>query len=362
MPRLAVARDRAFALGHRGSLGSLARAGAFWGASGRFCSGLLRRSARRRLLGRLRSRAGFLLGHQVERGPPARRIDGRDDDRELVAEADPPPEPRPTSATPCSSLSKRSRASRRRAGRKPSNTSPKRTNSPAPMSPVTTPSKLWCQPSRRSRSAAGRPGRSPRRAARHRPPRARAASSAGDLRELPRLRGVLAETGERAGRAMHDDVGIAADRRREVDVGRRGERGMPDVDGVVARLLERAQEQRRERLARRRPVPEDRLEQLGLPGHRSARPPSPRALGERRDGQAERRQPIDELQRSPRASDARARGRAPAAWRGRAGRPRPRWPAASAPRPVRARAAPRPSARRPRGRRRSRRRARAPRA
>ena len=47
-----------------------------------------------------------------------------------------------------------------------------------------------------------------------------------DLGELAGRRGVLAEAGERAGRAVHDDVGIAPDRRREVHVRGRGERGV----------------------------------------------------------------------------------------------------------------------------------------
>ena len=41
-----------------------------------------------RLAGRAREPRGCVLGQEVERGPPARRIDGCHDDRELVAEAD----------------------------------------------------------------------------------------------------------------------------------------------------------------------------------------------------------------------------------------------------------------------------------
>ena len=68
---------------------------------------------------------------------------------------------------------------------------------------------------------------------------------------------------------MHHDVGIAADRRGEVHVGRRRERGVAAVDRVVARELERAQEQRAEGLARRRAARAARLEQLRLARHRA---------------------------------------------------------------------------------------------
>ena len=71
---------------------------------------------------------------------------------------------------------------------------------------------------------------------------------------------------------------------------------MPGVDRVVARLLERAQEQRREGLAGCRAVSDDRLEQLSLARHPARGIGAVRTLRERRDGQAERRQPVDELQ------------------------------------------------------------------
>ena len=51
-----------------------------------------------------------------------------------------------------------------------------------------------------------------------------------------------------AQRAMHDEVGIAADRRGEVRVAVGGEAEVPEVRRVVARLLHRPQHQERDRL------------------------------------------------------------------------------------------------------------------
>ena len=178
------------------------------------------------------------------------------------------PEARPTSATPYSSLSKRSRGSSRLAGRKPSKTSPKRTNSPAPMSPVTTPSNVRCQPSRRrrSRSRKARQIASARRSA-SAASRSRCEQRSATSGSSRAFGASSPSAGQRAGRAVHHDVGIAPDRRREVHVGRRGQRGVPAVDRVVARDLERAQQQRAEGLAGGRPLTQDRLEQLGLARH-----------------------------------------------------------------------------------------------
>ena len=50
-------------------------------------------------------------------------------------------------------------------------------------------------------------------------------------------------------RAVDDEVGVAADRRGEVAVGGAREPGVAEVARVVARLLERAQDEARERLA-----------------------------------------------------------------------------------------------------------------
>ncbi len=48
---------------------------------------------------------------------------------------------------------------------------------------------------------------------------------------------------------MDDEVGVAADRRGEVAVGAGGQSRVAEVLRVVARLLERAEDERRERLA-----------------------------------------------------------------------------------------------------------------
>src|SRR5262249_58431091 len=60
-------------------------------------------------------------------------------------------------------------------------------------------------------------------------------------------------------RTVDDEVGIAADRRGEVTVGRARKPGVAEVGGVVASLLERAQHESGER----RPSPAGLLDVLG---------------------------------------------------------------------------------------------------
>ena len=70
----------------------------------------------------------------------------------------------------------------------------------------------------------------------------------GELGEVVGRRVVaLAELAQQ--RAVHDEVGVAADRRGEVAVRRAREARVAEVARVVAGLLERAQDERRERLA-----------------------------------------------------------------------------------------------------------------
>ena len=87
----------------------------------------------------------------------------------------------------------------------------------------------------------------------------------GDVLDLGRLAlalgGVLGEVGEVRGRllvgraelvqqrAVDDQIGVAADRAREMAVRGAGETHMAEVPRVVARLLQRAEDERRERLA-----------------------------------------------------------------------------------------------------------------
>ena len=145
------------------------------------------------------------------------------------------------------------------------------------MSPVTSPSSGCASRRGAAGRAAARPGRCRRRAARRRPPRARAARRSATRRgRVPRARPRRARRARR--RAVHDEVGIAPDRRREVAVGRRGETGVAEVLRGVARLLERAQQQR----LNASPVAGRRgrsAQQVGLPRHRRAprRGPSARA-------------------------------------------------------------------------------------
>ena len=70
----------------------------------------------------------------------------------------------------------------------------------------------------------------------------------------------------------------------------------PLLTGVVARDLERAQQQRAEGLAGGRPLAHDRLEQLGLPRHGARGRGALGALRQRRDRQAERGQAIGQRQ------------------------------------------------------------------
>ena len=60
---------------------------------------------------------------------------------------------------------------------------------------------------------------------------------------------VLAAADRREQRAVAHEVGVAADRRGEVAVARRAQAGVASVDRVVARLLERAQDERGQRRA-----------------------------------------------------------------------------------------------------------------
>ncbi len=94
---------------------------------------------------------------------------------------------------------------------------------------------------------------------------------------------------------MADEVRVAADRRREVAVGRRAQPGVPDVARRVVGLLERAQQERAERAPATALAPlhvpldaqRDLAEQLG--GLRARH-----ALGQRRRRHVERRELRDE--------------------------------------------------------------------
>ena len=70
-------------------------------------------------------------------------------------------------------------------------------------------------------------------------------------------------------RPVDDEVRIAADRAREVAVGRAGEARVPEVARVVAGLLQRAEDERRKRLAARGPIWRDVL----VHAARRSRPP-----------------------------------------------------------------------------------------
>ena len=155
-----------------------------------------------------------------------------------------------TAAHQCGAVSFSSKNSpgRRRAGRKPSKTSPKRTKRPGADQagdlalPLLVPAAL-----EEPRRAATR-GRCRRRGTRAWPPRARARTRA---RRAARGRpdvGRRRWPSSRSSDAVHDEVRVAADRRGEVAVRRAREAGVAEVARVVARLLERAQHERRERL------------------------------------------------------------------------------------------------------------------
>ena len=93
----------------------------------------------------------------------------------------------------------------------------------------------------------------------------READVVGEVLELGRLAlaggGVLGEVAEVLGerlvadaelaeeRAVDDEVGVAADRAREMAVGGACEAGVAEVARVVAGLLQRTEDERRERLA-----------------------------------------------------------------------------------------------------------------
>ena len=154
-------------------------------------------------------------------------------------------------------------------------------------------------------------------------------------------------------RAVDDEIGVAADRRGEVAVRRAREPRVAEVARVVARLLERAQDERRERL----PPAARLLDVLGDPLRDLARELRRRLrrerLGHGRRRDAEVGRASRAAARSPAGRAARGRGRAPRGC-GRRGTPRrARSRGSSAPRRACARAA-RPRATRPRrGRRRS---------
>ena len=103
---------------------------------------------------------------------------------------------------------------------------------------------------RTARARAGSSARRRRRRARSPSRRARAPSTTRPPpRASRRARRVLARADRRQQRAVADEVRVAADRRREVAVARRAQAGVAEVARRVARLLERAQHERRERRA-----------------------------------------------------------------------------------------------------------------
>ena len=197
-----------------------------------------------RLAGRPRAR-GVVLGHEVERRPPARRVDRGDDAGELVAQADAParaaPDERHAVLVAVEALARIEAPGRQEAledvaeAHEQPGADEARHDAVERLLPA-----VAAQPVAQQEGQADRLG-----AALGVGRLALALRAAqGDLRQIARLRRVLAEARERAGRAVHDDVGIAPDRRREMHVRRRGQRGVAAVDRVVARELERAQEQR----------------------------------------------------------------------------------------------------------------------
>ena len=133
----------------------------------------------------------------------------------------------------------RSARSARRAGAAPAG-SPRRrrrarrrsaTKAPAPITPETSPSnsRVPARP-RTARARAGRRRRRRRRRARSRSTRARARSSARRPRATSRrARARLPLAERRQQRPVHDQVGVAADRRGEVAVGGAAEAGVADV-------------------------------------------------------------------------------------------------------------------------------------
>ena len=226
---------------------------------------------------------------------------------------------------------------------------------PDPITPITSPAHGSSQPSSKSR-----PVEEPREAD--------LVGEVLDARRLPlALRRVLRELGEvrrrrivrqpelAEQRAVHDEIGIAADRRGEVRVRRAREAGVPEVPRVVARLLERPQDERRERLAaaaRLFGVLADAPRDLARRARRLLRcqcAPAPAASARR--GRSASRAGA----RPPAGRAARARGTAPRAGGRRGTRRRARSRAPSAPRRACARAArPRATRRRRRPRRRTR--------
>ena len=164
-----------------------------------------------------------MLGHQVECGAPARRIDGGHHDRELVAELDPATRAaaheRDAVLVAVEALARveapRGQEALEDVAEAHEEPGADETRDDALEALVPA---VAAQPVLQQERQADRLG-APLGIVR--PALDLRAAQCG-LRELARLRGILAETGERAGRAMHDDVGIAADGRREMDVGGRG--------------------------------------------------------------------------------------------------------------------------------------------
>ena len=157
----------------------------------------------------------------------------------------------------------------------------------------------------------------------------------GQPRELVlvgRCRRPLAQVGDQ--RPVADQVGIAADRAREVAV--RGERqpGVSEVLRVVAGALQRPQDERRER----RPAPPRRARRTGPPTRRSPprrRRPGPACAARAAAASAPPARPAARpatRRRPDRATGGR--GRAPAPARRTAARRPAGWRAASAPRPA----------------------------
>ena len=165
----------------------------------------------------------------------------------------------------------------------------------------------------------------------------READVVGEVLELRRLalalRRVLAERREVVGhgvvgeaelaqqRAVDDQVGVAADRRGEVRVRRAREARVAEVARVVARLLERAQHERRERLRARAPTAR-RTRRSATRSRRRASPPAAASSA---------RAPAASARRGRRASRAGARPTAGRAARARGRAPRGAVPARNAP-------------------------------
>ena len=199
------------------------------------------------------------------------------------------PDSSPISAVP-SSFSDHHSPRSLRAGRNPSNpSSPKRTNAPAPITPDDLALPL------RLRAALGERALEQEREAGvvgvaldlHRLALGGRRRQPG-LVELGRPRRDVVGTDRREQRAVRDDVRVAPDRRREVAVALAREAGVAEVVRRVVRLLQRAQDERRERAAPAARAPDLLGDEPADLADRVRRLLRAHLLGQRRGGHVER--------------------------------------------------------------------------